>query len=187
MDKVRFLLTIISLAVVVGPFVWEVMVYRDNLSGLIVPPEVVSFMGVTGENDVFSGVEFEAPRVVGSSFDVNSRTVEVILNVTNPFDVDLSLEVLNGTLVCSEHDFVLGFVGVNGAVEFRGKQSTVFSVVGSWVPDVLTHVGSSHVGEDEVGIDLIDVNVEVNGVMVSLGERIHLGDFPLVQVIGGYA
>jgi len=179
-DKVRFLLTIISVVVVAGPLAWEVMVYKDNLSGLIVPPEVTTFMGLTGEDGVFSGVGFEAPRVVGSGFDVNSRTVEVILNVTNPLDVDLNLEVLNGTLVCSEHDFVLGFVGINGAVEFWGKQSTVFSVVGSWVPDALTHVGSSHVGENEVGIDLIDVYVEVNGVMVSLGERIHLGDFPLV-------
>lgn len=40
MDKVKIALTILSIAIVIGPLVGVAYVYRDNLLGLVVPPKL---------------------------------------------------------------------------------------------------------------------------------------------------
>lgn len=179
MEKVRVLLTIISIAIIVGPLSVEVMVYKDNLSELIIPSEVTKLMGLNSEDGALSDLKIEVPQIVSSDFDINARTAELTLNVTNPVNFDLNLKVFTGTVVCTEHNFVLGTVTINDPVEFQGKQSTIFSIVGTWASDALTHIMASHLGENQIGIDLTDIHVEVNGVMISLEQKMHLGDFPL--------
>ena len=40
MDKVRLALVLITIAITVGPFLGVLIVYRNNLPGLIIPPQM---------------------------------------------------------------------------------------------------------------------------------------------------
>jgi len=44
MDKVKTALTLVSIAIIVGPIAGAVFLYRDNLLGLVVPPQVKSLL-----------------------------------------------------------------------------------------------------------------------------------------------
>jgi len=54
MDKIRLLLTVITIAIVVIPIVGMLLAYQNNLLGLFVPPEITEladdFMGGDGDN-----------------------------------------------------------------------------------------------------------------------------------------
>ena len=42
MEKVKIALTLLSIAIVVGPLAGMALIFRDNLAGLVVPPEITN-------------------------------------------------------------------------------------------------------------------------------------------------
>ena len=54
MDKVRLALVLITIAITVGPFLGVLIVYRNNLPGLIIPPQMNQLLngGLPGISDV---------------------------------------------------------------------------------------------------------------------------------------
>ena len=60
MDKVKIALTILSIAIVIGPLAGAAYVYRDNLLGLVVPPQVKSLVSGDSSGSLTS---FKCPRL----------------------------------------------------------------------------------------------------------------------------
>src|SRR4030066_205330 len=70
MVRVRLLLTLITLAIAVGPLAGVIIVYQNNLLGLIVPPELMKIM----KGNFVTGESLQPPKFVGSQYDLTSRT-----------------------------------------------------------------------------------------------------------------
>ena len=50
MKKLKIFLTLLSVLIIVLPIAFEVVLYRDNLLGLIVPPEMISLVNGGSRN-----------------------------------------------------------------------------------------------------------------------------------------
>ncbi len=52
MDKVKVALTVLSIMIIIVPILVEVYVYKDNLEGLVFPPQIQNLMnGNNGNNN----------------------------------------------------------------------------------------------------------------------------------------
>ena len=50
MKKLKIFLTLLSVVIIVVPVAFEVLLYRDNLLGLIVPPEMINLFNRDSRN-----------------------------------------------------------------------------------------------------------------------------------------
>ncbi len=181
MDKVRILLTLITVAIIAVPLVAEVVIYRDNLSGLIIPPEIKNLMNGagTGGNGSLLEAPIEVPQMVSSEYDPISRTVNFSFNFTNPFSLDLTLRSMSANVVCTEHDFPLGKVALATPIQLRGGETALIPVTGTWTEDAVNHFATAHAGEQKISVDLTGMNVDISGITLDLTQRIHVGEIPL--------
>ena len=109
MDKVRLLLTLITIAIVVVPIVGMLLAYQGNLLGLFVPPELNEiaddFMGGDGAD----GSGLEPPAMVGEpQYDEATGTFSASFQFKNSFPLDITVKSLTGNIKCVEHRFLLG-------------------------------------------------------------------------------
>lgn len=184
MQVVGVLLTFLSIGLIVAPVGAVVVIYRDDLTGLVVPPELkgavngdASFIlnddvkSITGygdsdPNDILNG--FVTPTFVDAQVDESARVFTVRVNVTNPLNYDLTLNSLS-TDVQSVEGQTLAHVDVAQPITMPSGQSTIISVQGSW-----TQAGDSfitqHWSDTSVTVALANIVVNVNGVSVERSE-----------------
>lgn len=183
MQVVGVLLALLSVSLVVVPVGAVVVIYRDDLTGLVVPPEVkgvlngdTSFIlndnveSITGSssdpNDVLNS--FVTPTFVDAHVDETTHTFTVRVNVTNPLNYDLTLNELSADVLSTQGQ-TLATVNVGQPVTMPSGQSTIIQVQGSW-----TQAGDSfitdHWYDTSITVALANIVVNVNGVTVERSE-----------------
>jgi hypothetical protein len=183
MQVVGVLLVILSVSLVAAPVGAVVIIYRDDLTGLVVPPEIkgvlngdTSFIlnddvkaieGYSDDpNDILSNIV--TPTFVDAYVDESTRTFTVRVNVTNPLNYDLTLNELS-TDVQSIQGQTLASVNVAHSYTMTSGESTIIEVRGYW-----TQAGegfiTDHWYDQSITIALANIVVDVNGVRVERGE-----------------
>jgi len=183
MQVLGVLLLLISIGLIAAPVGAVVYTYRDNLTGLVVPPEVqgalngdASFMlndkvksidGYgTDPTDVFSN--FVTPTFVDATVDNIQKTFTFRVNVTNPLNYDLTLNELS-TDVRSLEGEILASVNIAQPFIIAAGQSTIVQVNGAWTQAGDAFI-TSHWYDTSITIALADISVDVNGIRVERSE-----------------
>ena len=105
MDKVKIALTILSVAIVVGPLIGIAFVYRDNLLGLVVPPQIKSLINGGDSNGLTSvGSQFQMPTLVGDpQYNAQTGAVAVLSTLRShcqiQFQSIICLQMFNQEMV----------------------------------------------------------------------------------------
>jgi hypothetical protein len=174
MDKIRLVLTLITIAIVVIPLVGTLLAYQGNLLGLIVPPELNqiadNLMGGNGDG----GSGLEPPAVVGEpQYDPVSHTFSVSFQYKNSFPLDITVNSLSGNIECVEHHFHLGTASLSEPVSIAAGETGTMTVVGSWAPDALGDTGhfkTAHGDEEFVDVVLVDYAVDISGIQIQMDQ-----------------
>ena len=169
MDKMRLLLTLISIAIVVVPIVGILLTYQNNLLGLVIPPQVSDL----------TNSRLEPPTFVDSQYDAASRTVALTFSFKNPFKTDLTINSMSANLVCDEHNFPLGNAVLDKPVSMKAGETAMVTVFGTWTEEALAHFHSAHGGEKSVDVELVNLTVNINGMTVHTDQPIPVKDVPL--------
>jgi hypothetical protein len=180
MDKVRLLLTLITIAIIVVPIVGMLLAYQNNLLGLFIPPEINEiaddFMGGGGTN----GSGLEPPTMVGEpQYNEATRTFSVSFQYKNSFPVDITIKSLSGNIECDEHGFTLGNASLSKPVSIDAGETATMTVRGTWTEQAINHFHTAHAGEETVDVVLVDFAVDVSGITVQTNERISIPDVPI--------
>jgi hypothetical protein len=167
MDKVRLILTLISIAITVGPIAVMLIAYQDNLLGLFIPPEVNEIA-----DNLMSGGGggLEASTQLNSTYDASSRTVTLTFQFKNPFNFPVTVNSMSGSIVCDKHDFPVS-VGA-------GETATI-TVLGTWTEEAIDHFQTAHAGEKKTTVDLVNLAIDVSGIKIQTNERIQIPDVPI--------
>jgi hypothetical protein len=180
MQIIGVVLLLISIGLIVAPVGAVVIIYRDDLTGLVIPPEIKGVMNgdtsfilndnigsVNGGdggnvNSIFDS--FVTPTFVGATIDQSAKTFSVRVNVTNPLNYDLTLNTLSVD-VQSPDGQVLASINIAHSYTMPSGESTIVQVDGSW-----TQAGESyiiaHSGDSSITIALANMVVDVNGIKV---------------------
>src|SRR3989339_89920 len=207
MDKVRLALVLITIAITVGPILGIVLVYRDNLAGLFIPPEINQLMkGLQGNtenpvqpdqtsdindfldswlsngtipNDV-SDIMSEPPDI---QYDPVTRTFTASFQMKNPAPVDMTLNSINGTVECDEHKFPMGPVALKNSANLKAGETATVIIIGQWTEDAINHLEAKHSEEQNVRASLVGAVVSYTSFGMSgtyaFPEPVGLGEIPL--------
>jgi hypothetical protein len=182
MQVVGVLLVILSVSLVAAPVGAVVIIYRDDLAGLVVPPEIKGLLNGDGSfilNDDVKAIDgysddpnqilnnLVTPTFVDAQVDESSKTFTVRVNVTNPLNYDLTLNELS-TDVQSIQGQTLS-VDVAHPYTMPSGQSTIIQVQGSWTGAGEGFI-TDHWSDQSITISLANIVVDVNGVKVERSE-----------------
>jgi hypothetical protein len=175
LDKIRLILTVITIAINVVPVAGILLVYQDNLLGLVVP---------SGINKIANGgfiteKPLEPPTFVGSQYNVTSKTVTLTFQFTNPFNFDVTINSMSAGIQCAEHNFPLGNATLNSPVNIRANETATMTVLGTWTQDALNHFQKAHAGEQSIDVELVGLTINVNGIDVQTSEHIKIPNVPI--------
>ena len=179
MDKVRVALVLITIGITVGPVLGMVLVYRDNLPGLIIPSGIDAIMNGMQNSNPSNIVQ---PDQVGPSdvkYDMSSRTFTANFPMRNPFPFDTTIDSMTGNITCDEHTFALGPVALKNPVSMSVGQTVTVTVQGTWTEDAVNHLKSAHQGEKTVKVSLVGAVIKAGSLTIKYSERISVGEIPL--------
>ena len=177
MDKVRIALTVLSIAIIVGPIAGVVFIYRDNLLGLVVPPEVNGLV-----NGNFTESQFQPPMPVGEpQYNPETRTFTFSFKFTNPLQNEISINELSAEVKCKTHNVFLGNVSLDGPLKIGPGESAVINASGSWTQEALNHFKAQHSGpeDNDINVAFENLNIDLAGIKVQMDEVADAGWVPL--------
>jgi hypothetical protein len=172
MDKIRLVLTVITIAIVVIPLVGTLLAYQGNLLGLFVPPEIREIAddlmgGGAGDN----GPGLEPPTMVGEpAYDEATHTFSVSFQYKNSFPMDITIKSLTGNIECAEHGFLLGNASLSEPVSIEAGETGTLTVLGKWTDAGISHFGTAHGDEENVDVVLVDFAVDISGIQIQLDQ-----------------
>jgi LEA14-like dessication related protein len=169
MEIIRVLLVLTSLGITLGPIAAGIIIYRDNLTALIVP-----------ENQ---NLMAESPKIeyVDARYDAAAKEVLFRFNVTNPYNITITLDSLSADLQCSDHQVPLGSISVSDAAKtVPAESSALIEIIATYTPQGENHVETSHAGQTSIYVDVVNLTIDVQGINVQYQGRIdHVGPVPV--------
>jgi hypothetical protein len=175
LDKVRLILIVITIAINVLPIAGILLIYQNNLLGLIIPPEINTIISDTSITEESLG----NLTLVDSHYDATSRTVALTFQFTNPFKFDLSVNSMSADVQCDAHDFPMGHATIGNPVDILAGETATIDVVGTWTQDAINHFQTAHAGAQSIDVELVGLTINVNGINVQTNEHIKISNVPI--------
>ncbi len=180
MDKVRLLLILVTIIVIAAPILGIVLVYRNNLQDLFIPPEIneitANLFGTGGSGESW----LQTPKLVGPiEYDPTTRSATFTFEFTNSFPIGVTINSLSGDVVCATHDVPLGAATLKEPVMMSAGETKTLSVVAVWTDVALVHFQSLHPGQNTIDVDLVDIAVDAGGLNIQSSEPIRINAVPI--------
>jgi hypothetical protein len=171
MDKVRLLLTLVTIAIVVVPIVGMLLAYQNNLLGLFIPPEVNEIAEDLAGGGGPNGSGLEPPTMVGEpEYNPDSQTFSATFQFKNSFFANLTIKSLSGNIVCYEHGFTLGNASLSKPVSIDRGETGTLTVLGTWTDEAINHFKNEHADEEFVDVVLVNMAVDISGIQLQMGQ-----------------
>jgi hypothetical protein len=196
MNTVKIALTLLTIAITVGPLVYVVFIYRDNLIGLVLPPQFANLgqnLGQNMSNGNSSGNPLSSLNITGSNFQMpklvsnpqyNPDTGEFSLsvNVTNPLTNELSIDQLSVQIQSKDNNALVGNISIPQPINIQPGESSIINVTGIMPQDMFNQISGQNTGNIDVNnIILKNLDVDVGGVKIHIDEI----DPSSIQSLGG--
>ena len=206
MQALSVLLALITIGCIVGPIGGAIAMYRDNLTQLVVPPQINNLInnnsidssnnnnnynnnptdnnnnGNTSSGNFGVGENnggFMTPTFVSSQINIQARTFTVTVNFTNNFNYDLTLNALTATVESSQDNYQLGTISLASPVSILAGQTSLITVSGIWTQDAENYVQKNFAGASSINVNLANIAIDVNGIVVQQTQPVNVGDVPL--------
>jgi hypothetical protein len=195
MNKVKILLTLLTIAITVTPIVVEVLIYRDNLLSLIIPPEITDLINgdsnssnSIGNNNVVNKLlnsQFELPKPVGDpQYDPETRTLSATFSFTNPLQTPISIDKVSSGIVSHDDGFFIGNLTIDEPIRLDPGQTADITITSILSDDAVDYLKDKAEDQDSINIDLIDLNVDLAGIQVQLDKQ-NIGDISIPSQLFG--
>ena len=177
MDKLHLALTVITIVIIVVPIISVVYIYRENLQGLVLPPELKNIA-----NGNYSTSRFQPPTPAGQpTYDPTTNTFTFSFKFTNPLQNTISVENISTEVFCKDHRAFLSNITIDDPMTIAPDQTIIIKASGSWAQAALDHFETYHNGaeDDDINVSFQDLNVYVAGVQVHMDNLDDAGWVPL--------
>jgi hypothetical protein len=184
-------LLLISIGTILGPVGVVVVMYRDNLPALVIPPQINDLIngnsdmiphGDSFNNDNFTSEQdrFLTPVLINKQVDIVARTFTLTVNFTDTFSFDLTLNSITAGIACADHNYLLGNVSVSGPIVIPQGQTAQITISGSWTQEAEIHIITHHLGANSVNVNLIDATIDVNGIIIQQSQPQNIGEISFI-------
>jgi hypothetical protein len=189
MEKVKFALTILSIAIIVVPLAVEVYAYINDPVGMVIPPQIASLMNSNSSGDN-SGQQmpqtaqesstqnqtlpnFQFPQLVGQpQYDPSTGAFSCSFNFTNPLTTQISLQQFSAEVV-GENNVLLGNVSIT-SVNVAAGANAVVPLTGTLSQSAVNQLEAEY-QSGSLNVSLKNVNMDLGGVTVHIDELNDIG------------
>ena len=178
MQMLALVLILINIGAIAGPVVGVAIVYRDNLSELVIPPEINQLI----EETAVAGSQIQLPQLVNYTYNPVAKTVTAVANFTNPFNLNVTINSLTADVVCNEHSLTLGHARMANPVDLDKDETAYITTVFVWTTDTENHFLTQHLTESNISISLKNIVVDISGITVEAPTCYNIGTIPIPQV-----
>jgi hypothetical protein len=175
MDKVKFALTMLSIAIVIVPIAGAVYIYRNNLEGLVLPPKFQNMINgaISGSKNPSSLANLQLPQAIGSpQYNPATGTFNYPFKVTNPLPTQIQLNQFSADVVSSNGTY-LGNVGIQ-PITIASGANAIINVTGGLDQNTINQLASG----GNLNVSLANVTVNIGGVTVHLSRISNIGSLP---------
>ncbi len=181
MNKVKIALTLLTIAIMVVPFAYVVIAYRDNLVGLVMPPQFSNLSQSLGQNlsgqDPSSssnnpinltGTNLQMPQVIGApQYNPDTGVYNVAINATNPLSNSISVDQASVQIQSKQDSSLVGDISIPQPINIQPGESAVINITGVIPQDLYNQISQQNNGKIDVNnIVLKNLDVTVGGVKV---------------------
>jgi|GEM_PF-1224694 hypothetical protein len=197
MNTVKIALTLLTIAITVGPLVYVVFIYRDNLIGLVLPPQFANLGQNLGQNMSngnssgnplssqlnITGSNFQMPKLVSNpQYNPDTGEFSLSVNVTNPLTNELSIDQLSVQIQSKDNNTLVGNISIPQPINIQPGESSIINVTGIMPQDMFNQISGHNTGNIDVNnIILKNLDVDVGGVKIHIDEI----DPSSIQSLGG--
>jgi hypothetical protein len=202
MKKLKIFLTLLSVLIIVIPIAFEVVLYRDNLLGLIVPPEMINLVNgdsrngdsgnllnssdngsslISGNGDISRLLSsgFELPQLVGEpQYNPDTNTLSFTFNFTNPLKTSIAVDKLEAGIVSHDGGVFLGNVSLAKPLRLEPGQTIDITALDALSPEAINYYKTNVIGQNSTNLDFVNLNVDVAGITLHV-DRQNIGDIPI--------
>jgi hypothetical protein len=194
LQAIAIILLLITIGTTVGPVGAVVIMYRDNLPGLVIPPQVQELINgdtsILAQNVVINDLDddiassdlvpmgFVMPTFVSATVDATTKTFTVTLNVTDFLNYDLTLNTINVTVLNSNDNNQLASIHLTNSQIIAAGQSELVNVSGKWTQAAEDYY-TSHPNAESINVKLTNIAIDVNGITAQISQPIDIGTIPL--------
>jgi hypothetical protein len=195
MNKLKIFLTLLSITIIVVPIAFEVILYRDNLMGLIVPPEITNIANgnnnsnndnsskspISNNSNISNLVNsgFELPQQVGEpQYNPETKTLTITFNYTNTLQTPIAVDKLEATIVSHDDGAFLGNVSLDKPLNFQPGQTLNITAHDVLSDEAINYFITNFNNQNSPNIDLVNLNVIVGGITVKV-DRQNIGDITI--------
>ncbi len=176
MDKLHSALLLLSIAIIALPLAGAVAYYNNNLTQLVMPPELQALLS-GNDSQLFTPPKLQEL----TAFDPTKQTVTFTFNVTNPLPNALTLHNITGALQCTEHNFLLGNVSLPQQATIPGSQTANVQATYHFTQEGILHIITAHLGQSSLSVNFADLTIELSGVTIRINQA-YAGSIPLPAV-----
>ncbi len=173
----------LSVAIVVVPLAVQFLAYKDNLLGLIFPPELANLANPSSSDNPVN-TQFKMPELVGVEYYRETRTANFTFSFTNPLKTEIGVEAFEAGVRCHDHGILLGDASIGDGLTLAPGETVDIVAMGQLSPEAVNHFLTQHANEDDVNIDFVNLNVEIGGIKIQVDEQ-NIGWIPIPQQIYG--
>jgi LEA14-like dessication related protein len=166
MDKIRLALRVLSIVILVVPLVGILFAYSNNISGLVVTPEIKNFMS----GDV-SESQFQRPVPAGQpQYDPATGQYTFSFKFTNPLENTISVDRLSAEVYCKDHNVALGSVSMLQPITIQPGETVIIYASGTWTQQALEHFACYHCGleDDDINVSFKNLNIDLAGIKIHM-------------------
>jgi hypothetical protein len=200
MQAIGIVLLLISLGTTIAPVAAVVVIYRDDLSQLVIPPEIRDIMNgnstifpLVNNNDNQNGNQngndgdaglggLMSPTIVSVQSDPAAHTFSAVFSVTNPTNYDLTLNSFSANALMTQQQIPAGSVSLANPITALAGQTTQVTITGQWTQQIQDYMTTNYPGANSVEIYVKDVVIDVNGITVTSSGIIDVGTVPFSMV-----
>lgn len=186
MNKVKFALTLLTVALIAGPILGVVLIYRDNLVGLVLPPDNQATPGLTDSN--LSNLNLTALESLqpiqplsDPTYNQTTGTFSYPLNFTNPLSQTISIDHLSVDVMDVDNNATIGTISIPDPIQVNPGDSAVLNITGNINQQVLNQFETQYGSGNNVNIALENLNVTVGGISLHLDQ---IPDVGTIQIPG---
>ncbi len=190
MQVIGIVLLLISVGTIVGPVGAVVVMYHNDLTQLVIPPQIRDIMNgnnnilPTNNNSNDNGNSdlggLMTPVLVSATSNLEAHSFTGIFNVTNPFNYDLTLNSFSSDVEFSQENIPAGSFSLGSPATVNAGETSQLTITGHWnqdAQDYITNIYSA--GATSVDISISNIAIDVNGIVIQSAGSIHVGNVPM--------
>ena len=181
MDKVKIALTVLSILIIVVPLAIVVYEYRNNVDGLVIPPEIQSLENGGNSNStgsISAQPQFQPPQLVSQQYNSQTGAFAVSFNFTNPLSNSVSIDSLSAEVVSSD-GAALGNISLDQPIQITPGETSNINVSGLLDQNAISQLEAQNPGLSGINISLANLNVNVAGISVHMNQVSDAGQIQL--------